>query len=77
MEASKVREENLTRFVSAVQKAFEVIDEYEGSRVSGLAFTKLEEAILWAQVMVGQTNLKAKEEVKVIPDEKVEIIPAA
>lgn len=74
MEASQ-KETNLTKFVNAVQQAFGVIDLYEGSRVSALTFTKLEEAILWAQVMVGQTKLKSDEtETKVIPDEKVEVI---
>ncbi len=44
-----------------VEKIFQVIDRYEQSRPSSIAFTKLEEAILWLQVMVNQIPLKESE----------------
>lgn len=77
MEPSQ-KENNLADFVKGVELAMRVIDKYEASRVSSLTFTKLEEAILWAQVMIGQTKAKPVEpEVKVIPEDKVEVLAVA
>lgn len=45
--------------LSAAEKLFQIIDRYEPSRPGSLAFTKLEEMILWAQVMVQQVPVKA------------------
>lgn len=55
-----VKEANLAEFVKGVQAAMHVIDKYETSRPGALSFTHLEEAILWAQVLVGQIALKSE-----------------
>jgi hypothetical protein len=53
---------NISQFIKHVDAAMKVIESYEASRPGSLSFTKLEEAILWAQVMVNQIPLKVVEE---------------
>ena len=52
---------DLKEIMSLVEQIFQVIDRYETSRPGSLGFTKLEEAVLWLQVMVNQVPLKAVE----------------
>jgi len=73
-----VKAENLSKFVKGVEDSMHIIGLYEQSRPGSIAFTKLEEAILWAQVMIGQINLKKDEETEVKDEAKIgEVIPAA
>lgn len=71
----EVKAENLAEFIKGTEAAMKVIDKYDQSRPSSMCFTKLEEAILWANVMVAQVNLRKEEEK---PDEnKVDSADAA
>ena len=54
LEQKKIMDE----FVQAINSAIAILDRYEANRPSSLAFTKLEEAILWGQVCVGVGKLK-------------------
>lgn len=58
----EVKSENLNEFIELMKKAMEIINLYEDSRPGNFAFTKLEEAILWTQVLVGQVPLLKKED---------------
>ena len=60
MEANQSKQNEMKEFSNLVEKAIEFIDRYEVSRPSSMTFTKLEEAILWAQVMI--MNVKIKDE---------------
>lgn len=50
---------DLKEIMSLVERIFNIIDHYETSRPGSLGFTKLEEAVLWLQVMINQVPLKA------------------
>lgn len=50
--------EDIKEIMMLVESIFKVIDKYETSRPGSLGFTKLEEAILWLQVMVQQVPLR-------------------
>jgi hypothetical protein len=54
--------ENIKEVMHHIESIFKIIDQYETSRPGSLGFTKLEEAILWLQVMVQQVPLKEKPE---------------
>lgn len=56
--------ESLAEIYPHFEKVMNFIETYESSRPGSMAFTKLEEAILWLQVMVNNVSLKKKEEVK-------------
>lgn len=64
--------ENIKEIMEHVENIFKLIDKYEPSRMGSIAFTKLEEAVLWLQVMVQNIPLKEKAEEK-----KDELIDAA
>lgn len=49
----------MQEILSLTNRLMELIDEYEVTKASHMAFTKVEEAILWMQVMVSQTKKKA------------------
>jgi hypothetical protein len=51
----------LNEIVQNIENVFKIIDRYQNSRPGSIAFTKLEEAILWLQVMVH--NIPVKENV--------------
>lgn len=76
---SKVQEPNLVEFMDACKSAMSVIDLYQDSRVCEKVYTKLEEAILWANVMIAQAIPKNIGETKteIVPEEKIEIILAS
>lgn len=79
MDSSQVKNPNLAEFMDACKLAMTIIDRYEDSRVCEKVFTKLEEAILWANVMIAQAIPRNVGEVKkeVVPEKKVEIILAS
>lgn len=52
---------DIKEIMGHIENVFKVIDRYETSRPGSIAFTKLEEAILWLQVMVNQVPYKTKE----------------
>jgi hypothetical protein len=60
-QARKELKENLAEFSQNVEAAMKVLDRYETSRPGSMAFTKLEEAMLWVQVLVMNVKPKAKE----------------
>jgi hypothetical protein len=60
--------EDIKEIMSHVENIFKVIDKYETSRPGSIGFTKLEEAVLWLQVMIQQVPLKGNQS-----DQKVEL----
>lgn len=62
-------QENLQQVMDHVEGIFKVIDKYETSKPAAISITKLEEAILWLQVMVQKVPLVKKS------DENKEEIP--
>jgi hypothetical protein len=48
----------LEEFVKAVSRAMAVIDQFEPSRSGNITFERLEEAMMWAQVMAHNVTLK-------------------
>lgn len=62
---NNVMPDSLTEMCSYIEKVMIFIETYESSRPGSHAFTKLEEAILWLQVMVNNVDIKKKEEVKI------------
>lgn len=61
----KTLRDNLAEFSQNVEAAMKVLDRYENSRPGSMAFTKLEEAMLWAQVLVMNVKPKPTEEIAV------------
>lgn len=51
----------MTEVLKHVEEVMNFIDKYEISRPGTQAFIKLEEALLWLQVMVGNVALKKVE----------------
>jgi hypothetical protein len=68
--------ENIKEIMGYVENIFKVIDRYDASRPGQLGFTKLEEAILWLQVMAQQVSIKEKRDEAPL-ENKVEVIDAA
>ena len=64
---------NLQEVMNHVEAIFKVIDKYETCKPGMLGITKLEEAILWLQVMIQKVPLKSEDPKKV--DENKEAIP--
>ncbi len=62
---------DLTEFSMHVENAMKVIDRYEPSRPGSLSFTKLEEAMLWIQVMIMNSGHKKE---NTPPIEKVALV---
>lgn len=62
---------HLTEILDHIQAAMNVIDLYEVSKPGSMAFTKLEEAIMWSQVLVHRIPLKqvVNDTEKVVNDE--------
>lgn len=52
------QESMLGEIISHVNAIMALIDKYEANRPGSIAFTKLEEAVLWTQVMIGNAKLK-------------------
>lgn len=48
----------IQQMIGHIQNAMDIIDLFEPSRPGGLAFTKLEEAIMWMQVLINNIALK-------------------
>ena len=65
--------ENITEIMGYVENIFKVIERYDASRPGQLGFTKLEEAILWLQVMAQQVPLKEKKD-EVVAENTVEAV---
>lgn len=66
--------DHVKEIMGLVEKIFQVIDRFETSRPGSIGFTKLEEAVLWLQVMAQQVPLKAVPDAKpadVAPQEPV------
>ena len=53
-----VKESVIGKVVHHITQVMDIIDLYEPSRPGQLAFTKLEEAIMWSQVMVNNIAQK-------------------
>lgn len=53
--------ENMQEIMNHVEAIFKVIDKYEISKPGMLGITKLEEAILWLQVMIQKVPLAKKD----------------
>lgn len=47
---TNVKPSNVNDFIQLIQQLLNILDEYEPSRAFSIAFTRLEEATLWAQV---------------------------
>jgi hypothetical protein len=62
LEMAKEKSANLSEFAAHVEAAMKVIEKYENSKPSMMAFTKLEEAMLWMQVVI--LNVKQVDEKK-------------
>ncbi len=63
MEVSELderKQKDLEEIVKLSQGLMTIIGEYEDTRASAMAFIKVEETLLWAQVMNQRTNYKAK-----------------
>lgn len=48
-------------FMKSIDGLMQIVDSYEVSRPGSMVFTKLEEAILWMNVLVTNVPLKNKE----------------
>lgn len=61
MEASELeikKNKDLEEMVKLSQRLMDIIGEYEDTRASAMSFIKIEEALLWMQVMNTRTNYK-------------------
>lgn len=54
--------ERMKAFTVHVENAMKMVLEHEDSRPGSMVFTKLEEAMLWANVLLSQIPLKPKVE---------------
>lgn len=54
--------ELLGSIISKISEVMAIMDNFQDSRPGSLAFTKLEEAIMWLQVMAHNAPLKPKPE---------------
>lgn len=61
--------ERLKTFTLHIENAMKMVLEHEESRPGSMVFTKLEEAMLWANVLLSQIPLK-----QIMGDEKPEVI---
>jgi hypothetical protein len=60
----------LLQMIAQIQSVIDTVDMFEASRPGSIAFTKLEEAILWIQVLIQAIPLKKEhqeDETKVEP----------
>lgn len=48
----------LEEIVKAISRAMAVMDQFESSRSGNIVFERLEEALMWAQVMAHNVKLK-------------------
>lgn len=71
-----VKQANLKEAMSHVEAIFEVVHRYELSRPVGRVIDKLEDTILWLQVLVNQVPVKEKKQEE-IGQKKDEIADAA
>lgn len=58
-DVQKQKANDLHEFNRLVEAAMAIVDKYEMAKPGSMAFTKLEEAILWSQVLITHCNLKA------------------
>lgn len=54
----ETKREVIAKVVDQVNAIMGFIDLYEANRPGSIAITKLEEAVMWCQVMVNNVNLK-------------------
>ena len=59
MEVDERKQKDLEEIVKLSQRLMDIIGEYEDTRASAMSFIKIEEALLWMQVMNTRTNYKA------------------
>lgn len=70
----EAKAKNLAEIMQCVEGIFKVLDRYEPSRPSSLGFTKLEEAVLWFQVMIQQVPLRTEKNDQCEDEKKAEIV---
>lgn len=62
MENEMSPKDMLGAIISKISEVMGIMDNFQDSRPGSLAFTKLEEAIMWLQVMAHNAPLKPKSE---------------
>lgn len=69
--ASKEKADIIVKqIVDKIEEIFRIIDLFDDSRPGNIGFTKLEEAIMWLNVMAHNVSLKNEVKVeKIIEDE--------
>lgn len=65
MDVNQERSDVMKDVMKRIEDVMAIVDRYEISRPGSMAFTKLEEAILWIQVLVSNVSLK---EVQVVAE---------
>ena len=68
---NETKSEVINKVVSLVNNIMGFIDLYEPNRPGSIAITKLEEAVMWCQVMINNVGLK-QETLDKIAEQKVE-----
>lgn len=58
MELAEKKATDLREIITYTQRLMDIVSEYEDSRPSAMSFIKLEEALMWMQVMNGTTNYR-------------------
>lgn len=53
------KQEDLREIASLTQRLMDIVQSFEDTRPSAMSFIKLEEFLMWSQVMVQATNYRA------------------
>jgi hypothetical protein len=66
MSNKETKAELLQTMIKNISEVMGIMDQFQDSRSGSIAFTKLEEAIMWLQVMVHNVPFKEKNDETIV-----------